>query len=59
MCLDRECVEFPIAGWFKVKFCDFYNLKLEEVMGNLTCGDKQIFAYGDLARTGEGWNWGN
>ena len=37
-----------------MKFCDFYNLKLEEEMRNLTCGDKQIFAYGDLARTGEG-----
>ena len=42
VCLDRECVEFVIAGWSKVKFYDFYNLKLEQVMRNLTCGDQEI-----------------
>ena len=25
-----------------MKFYDFYNLKLEQVMKNLTCGDQQI-----------------
>ena len=42
VCLDRECVELVIAGWSKVKFYDFYNLRLEQVMRNLTC-DQQIF----------------
>ena len=23
MCLDRECMEFAIAAWYKVKFYDF------------------------------------
>ena len=38
VCLDCECVEFVIAGWSKLKFYDFYNSKLKEVMRNLTCG---------------------
>ena len=42
MCLDREFVELVIAGSSKVKFYDFYNLKLEHVMRNLTCGHQQI-----------------
>ena len=29
---------YIIAGLCKVKFYDFYNLKLEQVMRNLTCG---------------------
>ena len=40
--LDRECVEFVIARWSKIKFFDFYNLKLKPVMRNLTCGDQQM-----------------
>ena len=42
VCLDREFVELVIAGSSKVKFYDFYNLKLEHVMRNLTCGHQQI-----------------
>ena len=42
VCIDREYVELVIAGWSKLKFYDFYNMKLEQVMKNLTCGDQQI-----------------
>ena len=42
VCLDRERVEFVIAGWSKVEFYDVYNLELEQVMRSLTCGDQQI-----------------
>ena len=35
-------VKFLIAGRSKVNFYDFDNLKLEQVIRNLTCGDQQI-----------------
>ena len=40
MCLGHECVEFVIVGGSKGKFYDFYKLKLEQVIRNLTCGDQ-------------------
>ena len=42
VCIDREYVELVIAGLSKLKFYDFYDLKSEQVMKNLTCGDQQI-----------------
>ena len=36
-----------------MKFYDFYNLKLEQVMRNLTCGDQEILLMvGDLTDKG-------
>ena len=34
--LDCKCVEFVIAGW------SLHDLKLEQAMRNITCGDQQI-----------------
>ena len=36
------CVEFVITGWSKVKILCLYNLKLEQAMRNLACGDQLI-----------------
>ena len=38
---NRECaLKFVIAGRSKVGFFDFYNLKLQQIMSNITGGNQ-------------------
>ena len=58
VCLDCECMEFVIAGWFKMKLYDFvievgasYEKSYLPWSANLSSGD--------FTCTDEGWSWGN
>ena len=56
--LDRECVEFVTAGWYKLRFYDLITLWLYAVGGNNENSNLYWFANlasGDLAGT-ESWN---